>query len=97
MLMTIIIVVALWIHDVSISKPSVVSGSVGVVNKHVYPTEARERGGTYKGKLTVRAGYSVNGVTQSMVEKEMGHIPIMLRSLACHLAGLSPAELVARY
>ena len=26
----------------------------------------------------------------------MGYIPIMLRSMACHLHGLSPAELVRR-
>ena len=26
----------------------------------------------------------------------MGYIPIMLRSMACHLHGLSPAELVKR-
>ena len=85
---------ALWISDVSISKPSVVSGAVGVVNKDVYPTESRERGGCYKGKITVRTGYSINGVTQPMVEKMLGYIPIMLRSLACNLQGLSPAELV---
>ena len=73
-----------------------VSGAVGATNKNVYPTEARERGGTYKGKITVRTGYSVNGITQPMVEKVMGYIPIMLRSLACHLHNLTPAELVKR-
>ena len=73
-----------------------VSGAVGAVNKNVYPTEARERGGTYKGKITVRTGYSVNGITQPMVEKVMGYIPIMLRSMACHLHNLTPAELVKR-
>ena len=69
---------------------------MGTINKAVYPTEARERGGSYKGKITVRTGYSVNGVTQPMVEKVMGSIPIMLRSLACHLHNLSPEELVKR-
>ena len=73
-----------------------VAGSVGTINKQVFPTEARERGGSYKGKITVRTGYSVNGVTQPMVEKVMGSIPIMLRSLACHLHNLSPEELVKR-
>ena len=28
----------------------------------VYPSESRQRGGTYKGKLSARAGYSINGV-----------------------------------
>ena len=80
----------------TIARPSVVSGAVGAVNKNVFPTEARERGGTYKGKITVRTGYSVNGISQPMVEKVMGYIPIMLRSLACHLHNLTPAELVKR-
>lgn len=31
-----------------------------------------------------------------MVEKVMGHIPIMLRSMACHLHGMTPAELVKK-
>ena len=40
--------VSLWITDASISKPSVAPGSVGVKNKDVYPTEARQRGCSYK-------------------------------------------------
>merc|ERR550519_1445385 len=88
--------IAIWISDVTVSKPGVVPGSVGATNKDVYPTEARQRGGSYKGRITVRAGYSVNGVTQPMLEKVMGNIPIMLRSLACHLHNLSPAELVEK-
>ena len=51
----------IWISDVSINRPTVVSGAVGAVNKNVYPSEARERGGCYKGKCTVRTGYSING------------------------------------
>ena len=80
----------------SISKPSVVSGAVGTINKNVFPTEARERGGSYKGKITVRTGYSLNGISQPMVEKVMGYIPIMVRSLACHLNNLKPEELVKK-
>merc|ERR1719430_560629 len=88
--------IAIWISDVTVSKPGVVPGSVGATNKDVYPTEARQRGGSYKGRITVRAGYSINGITQPMLEKVMGQIPIMLRSEACHLHNLSPAELVER-
>jgi DNA-directed RNA polymerase I subunit RPA2 len=38
----------------------------------------------------------VNGVLRPALEKSLGNIPIMLRSNACHLAGLSPAQLVQR-
>ena len=55
----------IWISDVSINRPTVVSGAVGAVNKNVYPSEARERGGCYKGKCTVRTGYSINGEKQN--------------------------------
>jgi len=88
--------VALWITDASISKPSIAPGSVGAKNKDVYPTEARQRGCSYKGRLTVRCSYSINGVVQPMLEKVLGLVPIMLRSNACHLSGLSPAQLVAK-
>ena len=58
----------LWISDVSINRPTVVSGAVGATNKNVYPSEARERGGCYKGKCTVRTGYSINGEKQNDVD-----------------------------
>merc|ERR1719347_34905 len=88
--------VSLSISDVGISRPSVVPGSVGATNKCVYPAEARQRGGSYKGRLTVRAGYSINGIAQPMLEKVLGNIPIMLRSQACHLHNLSPKEMVGK-
>merc|ERR1719193_381835 len=88
--------IAIWISDATVSKPGVVPGSVGATNKDVYPTEARQRGGSYKGRITVRAGYSINGITQPMLEKVLGNIPIMLRSMACHLHNLTPAQLVEK-
>ena len=88
--------IAVWISDVTVSRPGVVPGSVGATNKDVYPTEARQRGGSYKGRCTIRAGYSINGITQPMLEKVLGNIPIMLRSMACHLHNLTPAQLVEK-
>ena len=41
-------------------------------------------------------GYSVNGISQPVLEKVMGHVPVMVRSNACHLQGLSPRELVKK-
>eukprot|EP00092_Neocalanus_flemingeri_P024162 GFUD01026209.1.p1 GENE.GFUD01026209.1~~GFUD01026209.1.p1 ORF type:complete len:1157 (+),score=299.03 GFUD01026209.1:56-3526(+) len=88
--------ISLWISDVNINRPGVVPGAVGTANKDVYPSEARQRGGSYKGRITVRAGYSINRITQPMLEKVLGNIPIMLRSLACHLHNLTPAQLVQK-
>merc|ERR1719153_470003 len=88
--------VSLWITDANLAKPSVAAGSVGATNSKVYPTEARQRGGSYKGQLTLRMGYSINGISQPVLEKVMGSVPVMVRSNACHLQGLSPRELVKK-
>lgn len=88
--------ISIWITDVTINRPSIHPLAIGARNKNVYPTESRQRGGNYMGRITARASYSINGVTQPMVEKILGNIPIMLRSKACHLSGLSPGELVAK-
>jgi hypothetical protein len=42
----------------------------------------------------VRAAYSVNGVTQPVLEKSLGNLPIMLKSDACNLKGCTPAQLI---
>ena len=62
----------------------------------VFPAEARQRGGSYKGRITVRMSYSINGVTQPVLEKVLGCVPIMVRSQACHLGGLTPQQLVRK-
>ena len=41
-----------------------------------------------------RCSYSINGINQPKFEKTLGNLPIMLKSDACNLAGLTPAELV---
>ena len=45
--------VQIRILNASISKPSVVAGAEGVLNPKVYPTEARQRGCTYKGRCCI--------------------------------------------
>lgn len=36
----------------------------------------------------------INGIQQTSIEKDIGEIPVMLRSKFCNLHGLSPKELV---
>lgn len=71
--------VALWLDDVCICQPSVPSGTIGVKNYKIYPIECRQRGSTYKGKLIVKLGWSINGTEQETLEKDLGEIPIMLK------------------
>ena len=39
-------------------------------------------------------GYKIDGVEQTPGTRSLGSIPIMLRSAACNLSGLSPEELI---
>ncbi|XP_012287077.1 DNA-directed RNA polymerase I subunit RPA2 isoform X2 [Orussus abietinus] len=82
------------VDDVTIYQPMVPLGTIGVKNHKIYPTECRQRGATYKAKLTAKISWSINGKQQESLEKDLGEIPIMVKSNRCHLNKLSPAELV---
>ena len=42
------------------------------------------------------ASYTINGIQQPPIEKSLGNLPIMLKSKACHLKNLSPAQLIEK-
>ncbi|KAI4138981.1 MAG: hypothetical protein L6R39_006517, partial [Caloplaca ligustica] len=63
-------------------------------NREILPAECRERHATYRGKLSVRLEYRVNHEAWQESVREMGQIPIMLRSNRCHLEKCTPAQLV---
>lgn len=88
--------VMLKIEGCTISAPTVPVGSIGAKNKKIYPLESRLRHSTYTGMCTIRIGWSVNGITKPSMERDVGEIPIMLRSALCNLNGLSPEQLVAQ-
>lgn len=71
--------VVLWLDDVQIYKPTVPSSTIGVKTYKIYPTECRQRCATYKGKIIVRIGWSINGKEQEPFEKDLGEVPIMLK------------------
>lgn len=71
--------VVLWLDDVHIYKPTVPSNTIGVKTHKIYPTECRQRGTTYKGKIIARLGWSINGKEQEALDKDLGEIPIMVK------------------
>lgn len=71
--------VALWLEDTCIYQPTVPTGTIGVKSYKIYPTECRQRGSTYKGKIIVKLGWSINGKQQETLEKDLGEIPIMVK------------------
>ncbi|XP_034948641.1 DNA-directed RNA polymerase I subunit RPA2 [Chelonus insularis] len=87
--------ILLWIEDATIYQPTVPTGTIGVKSHKIYPTECRQRAATYKGKLIIKIGWSINGRSQEQLEKDLGEIPIMIRSSRCHLNKMNPKLLVA--
>lgn len=71
--------VELKIEHVSIQYPTVPSGTIGVKNHKVYPTECRQRAATYKGKMNITIGWLVNGRKQEPLERSLGEVPIMIK------------------
>lgn len=71
--------VELKIEHVSIQHPTVPSGTIGVKNHKIYPTECRQRAATYKGKMNVNIGWSINGRKQESLERSLGEVPIMIK------------------
>lgn len=85
------------IKEVFLTKCTVPpSNKHNVANRNIYPAECRERHATYRGRLEVRLAYRINNGDEKEVVRQLGHIPVMLRSNKCHLQNMSPAELVAR-
>ncbi|XP_033762318.1 DNA-directed RNA polymerase I subunit RPA2-like [Pecten maximus] len=82
--------------DATLYQPRVSQGNHFAVTQKVYPAECRERGVTYKGGLIIQLLWSVNDNISGTLEKEIGSIPIMVKSDGCNLSKLNPAELIKR-
>ena len=63
-------------------------------NREIYPAECRERHSTYRGKLRARVEYRLNGGEWQDTIRDMGQIPVMIRTNRCHLEKSSPRHLV---
>ncbi len=62
--------------------------------KPLYPMDARIRNLTYSAPIFLEMIPNVSGIDQEPVEVRIGELPIMLKSKACRLHGLSDEELV---
>ncbi|CAH0401706.1 unnamed protein product [Chilo suppressalis] len=85
--------VKIVVDEAAFSKPSVPIDAVGVKNMKVFPTECRQRAVTYKGDFRVRLSITIDGRTIT-ADRSLGLLPIMLKSKMCHLADMTPEELV---
>jgi len=84
------------IRDVFLQKPQIPpSNKFNLVRREVLPSECRERHATYRGRLTARLEVRVNEGDWKELDRELGNMPIMLRTNKCHLERMKPAQLVA--
>uniref|UniRef100_X1YWB5 DNA-directed RNA polymerase subunit beta n=1 Tax=Capitella teleta TaxID=283909 RepID=X1YWB5_CAPTE len=86
--------ISLSIQNASILNPMVPQSNIYATTLRVFPAECRERGITYKGKLTLELNWSVDGRKFGPVERAIGDVPIMVKSNACNIVKMNPAELV---
>ncbi|KIX05801.1 uncharacterized protein Z518_03773 [Rhinocladiella mackenziei CBS 650.93] len=85
----------LRVTGVILDKPVLPSSNkYSIQDRNIYPSECRERHATYRGKLGARLQYRVNSGEWRESVRDVGQMPIMLRSSKCHLEKFSPAEMV---
>ncbi|CAE6454657.1 unnamed protein product [Rhizoctonia solani] len=85
------------VSDIAVGRPMVSDKDRNVVERQVYPSEARERLTSYRGKLTVKLAWSVNGGPEHEESRDCGLLPIMVRSNRCNLRGFNSAQLVRKH
>ncbi|KAI0030520.1 beta and beta-prime subunits of DNA dependent RNA-polymerase [Vararia minispora EC-137] len=88
-----------WIEQVSIARPMVPERDRQASERRVFPTEARERLTSYRGRMTVKLCYRLNELGQPTrsITKDCGLVPIMVRSVRCNLKSLSSADMVKHH
>ena len=82
-------------QDIYLEKPVLPSANkLNTSNREIFPAECRERHATYRGKLRCRLQFRVNDGEWHYSDRELGQLPIMLRTNRCHLQSSTPAQLV---
>lgn len=82
------------VDSVQLSKPAVPTSDKLSVDRKTWPSEARERMVSYRGRLRLKVAWSVNDEPEITEVRDAGLVPIMISSNRCHLEGLSPDQLV---
>ncbi len=90
-----------WLEDVQVGRPMHPDRDSQSRNRFIMPAECRERGISYKGKISGRLMFSIHRSGEVHPEtkseaKSLGQLPIMIKSARCNLKDLSPAQLVKR-
>lgn len=84
----------IWVESVTVAKPLMSDKDEYSRNRKMLPAQCRERGISYKSKMSAKLCWSLNNGPISFEWKAIGLLPIMVRSVKCHLEGLGPQALV---
>ncbi|TFK43845.1 hypothetical protein BDQ12DRAFT_731813 [Crucibulum laeve] len=87
----------IWIESVTIARPMVPDKDRTATERRVFPSEARERLTSYRGRMTIKLCWTdISGQKHDML-KDCGLVPIMVRSVRCNLRSMSSSELVKHH
>lgn len=82
------------IESVNLGKPTSTDKGRNGLQSRIYPAECRERLMSYRARMTARISWSVNGLPKQYEERDMGLVPVMVKSNRCNLRGMSSKQLV---
>lgn len=81
-------------ESVTLSKPTSSEKGRSALQSRIYPTECRERLMTYKARMTARISWRLNDQPKQYEERDMGMVPIMVKSNRCNIRGMTSRQLV---
>ncbi|KAK0748116.1 hypothetical protein B0T21DRAFT_302404 [Apiosordaria backusii] len=82
--------------SVTLQRAQVPPSNKFAKRREIFPAECRERHASYRGKLTAVLEYRINDGDAHEFVRELGQMPIMVKSNKCHLENNSPAQLVEK-
>ena len=87
--------VRMWVENLTLGKPVRVDDTVQPL---IFPADCREGHHTYSAPVTATICAQVmnDSAGPMRIETLLGHVPVMVGSLACNLHGMSPSQLVVR-
>src|SRR6202000_1583237 len=65
-------------------------------DRRIFPAECRERHWSYRGRLRASLEFQINDGDWKQFDRELGNMPIMLRTNKCHLQNMTPSQLVSK-
>ncbi|KAJ2781596.1 hypothetical protein H4R18_002780 [Coemansia javaensis] len=86
-----------WVDGLRLDHPALSARETRSANRLVYPTECRQRGISYRGRLAGVLHYRVGDGPEQTEERAFGQLPVMVRTNRCNLQGMGPAELVRHH